>query len=172
MTKIIISIVAVIGAVGFLFLSSSSSASHYKMVDQLMGDPSPFVGKTLRVHGHVTEGSIKEEVRGQDWTRTFELHAGGKTIRVSHVGPAPDTFRDGSEVVALGKLTQRGDQFVLDAVELSAKCPSKYEGAATNKQKSPLMQWASPHAAPPGMMPPTTPAPAAATPAAAPAPGY
>lgn len=171
MTKIIISIVAVIGAVGFLFLSSSSSASHYKMVNQLMDDPAPFVGKTLRVHGHVTEGSIKEEVRGQDWTRTFELHAGGKTIAISHVGPAPDTFRDGSEVVALGKLTQRGDKFVLDAVELSAKCPSKYEGAATNKQKSPLMQWSTPATLPTAAAaaaPATTPG-AAATP---PAPSY
>lgn len=149
MIKILLSIVAVIAALGFLFVSSSSSASHYKMVDQLMVDPAPFVGKTLRVHGHVTEGTIKEEVRGQEWTRTFELHAGGKTIQVSHVGPAPDTFRDGSEVVAYGKLERRGDSYVLDATELSAKCPSKYEGAATNKQTSPLMQWAEPAAAVP-----------------------
>jgi len=100
MKKVIISIIGIAAALGFLFYSSRGAAEHYKMVDQLMVDPSPYVGKRMRVHGHVTEGSIREQIKDQLMVRTFELHAAGKTIQVNHSGVVPDTFRDGSECLA------------------------------------------------------------------------
>jgi cytochrome c-type biogenesis protein CcmE len=53
---------------------------------------------------------------------------------VHHTGPKPDTFKDQSEVVATGVLSRQGTELVVDASELSAKCPSKYEGSQTNKK--------------------------------------
>ena len=77
-------------------------------------------------------------------------HGTGKKIRVFSAGPKPDTFKDQSEVVATGHIVpaaQMGKmasdlgvridsdmQYVVEASELMAKCPSKYEGAQANKK--------------------------------------
>ena len=91
--------------------------------------------------------------------RTFVLQKGGKKIRVFSTGPKPDTFKDQSEVVATGRLVPAKDlaaladalckdkptglgcpvrvdaeqTWVVDSTELMAKCPSKYDGATSNK---------------------------------------
>ena len=82
--------------------------------------------------------------------RTFVLHKDGKKIRVFNKGPKPDTFKDQSEVVATGTIVPAASDgrrsrprstsaidsdmaYVVDATELMAKCPSKYEGAQANK---------------------------------------
>ena len=137
-------------AVAFFVRSGLSDSSNYKMVDQLLaGDLSKWGDKQLQVHGWVLAGSIKEKVVNQETYRTFLLHKGGKKIRVFNKGPVPDTFKDQSEVVAKGMLmpaAQRKDlaaqldvplesdvDYVVEATELMAKCPSKYEGANINK---------------------------------------
>jgi cytochrome c-type biogenesis protein CcmE len=119
--------------------------------------------KDLKVHGFVEAGSIVEVPVDQVETRTFILGKEGKKIRVFSAGPKPDTFKDQSEVVATGRLVPAKDMqakadalckaladkgkpspacpirtdaeapFVVDATELMAKCPSKYDGAASNK---------------------------------------
>ena len=135
--------VAVIGVgAGFLIHSSMGHAQYYKMVDELMTQPGEngevrvsdkWVGKSLRVHGYVEAGSIDEKIVAQKTVRTFVLEHNGKTLRVKHEGPKPDTFKDLSEVVANGKIIEEDGKYVLEATELMAKCPSKYEGAPQNK---------------------------------------
>ena len=119
--------------------------------------------KELKVHGWVEAGSIVETVVDQEMRRTFVLQKGGKKIRIFNKGPKPDTFKDESEVVATGRLIPsanvkqlaeamcaprpdrkpspaacpirvEGEQaWVVESTELMAKCPSKYDGAASNK---------------------------------------
>jgi cytochrome c-type biogenesis protein CcmE len=48
-------------------------------------------------------------------------------------GPKPDAFRDGSEVVAEGTLVMENGAPIFVATGLSAKCPSKYEGAHVDR---------------------------------------
>jgi cytochrome c-type biogenesis protein CcmE len=105
----------------------------YKMVDELMTDPVPFKGKIMKVHGWVEPGSIKEVVVEQEMHRSFVLQKDGKKIFITNIGPKPDTFRDQSEVVASGILTEKNGEYTFEATELQAKCPSKYEGAQANK---------------------------------------
>lgn len=131
--KILVSAAVVAVGVGVLVLSSLGSAQYYKMVDELMAEPASYEGKDLRVHGWVKPGSINEDIVHQQTVRDFILEAKGKQILVRHSGPKPDTFRDQSEVVAEGRLVKEGDRYVLEATKLMAKCPSKYEGAAANK---------------------------------------
>lgn len=140
--KILVTVAVIAAGAGFLIYSSMGHAQYYKMVDELMTQPGAngeatvseeWVGKTMRVHGYVEAGSIKEEIVAQKTVRTFILEHKGKTIRVKHEGPKPDTFKDLSEVVAKGKIVKDNGQFVLEATELMAKCPSKYEGAPGNK---------------------------------------
>lgn len=149
-----------IGGVGFLLYSSSEAAQHYEMVDNLITHGlDDYKDKHLKVHGFVEAGSIVEAIIDQEQKRTFVLQKNGKKIRVFSTGPVPDTFKDQSEVVASGKLLESvdlqkladdicakakisvgcpirtdGEQaYVVESTELMAKCPSKYEGATSNK---------------------------------------
>lgn len=131
--KLILSLVIVAGGTGFLIYSSMGHAEYYKMVEEVMVKPQDWVGKSLRVHGYVEAGSIKESIVAQKTVRTFILESKGQRLLVKHEGPKPDTFKDLSEVVANGTIVQEDGQYVLKATELMAKCPSKYEGAALNK---------------------------------------
>lgn len=105
----------------------------YKMVDELLIDPKPYADREMKVHGWVEPGSIEEKIVDQEMHRSFVLQRSGKKLKVTNIGPAPDTFRDQSEVVAAGKLTMKNGELVFEAKELQAKCPSKYEGAQQNK---------------------------------------
>ncbi len=125
--KIILTVCILGAAGGVLFYSSLSEAEYYKHVDQVLENPARFKDTSLKIHGFVEAGSIVEEVHGQTISRTFILGYEGQRIRVHHSGPKPDTFRDLSEVVARGKLVERDGEYQLEAVELMAKCPSKYE---------------------------------------------
>ncbi|MDB4958015.1 MAG: cytochrome c-type biosis protein CcmE [Myxococcales bacterium] len=118
--------------------------------------------KELKVHGWVESGTIVESVVNQEMHRSFVLQKGGKKIRIFNKGPKPDTFKDQSEVVATGRLIPVSDvaqlaadmckpksdgkvvancpiradgeqTWVVESTELMAKCPSKYDGAASNK---------------------------------------
>ena len=131
-TQIRMLIVTLALALG-LGLTACDFAQPYKMVDELMAAPNNYKGKEMKIHGWVEPGSINERVVDQETHRNFVLQREGKKIKVTHIGPKPDTFRDQSEVVAAGVLTQVGDDYVFQAKELQAKCPSKYEGAQNNK---------------------------------------
>ncbi|MBA3818107.1 MAG: cytochrome c maturation protein CcmE [Deltaproteobacteria bacterium] len=141
--------VAVAG-VGFFVKSTLGHTTHYKMVDELMaGDLTQWKDKEIKVHGWVLAGSIRQDVVNQETQRTFILQKGGKKIRVFSNGPVPDTFKDQSEVVATGQIVPAASKaalasslkvslesdlaYVVEARELQAKCPSKYEGAQVNK---------------------------------------
>ena len=127
--KILVTIAVFVGGAGMLVYSSIGDAEYYQHVDELMESPQDWEGRTLRVNGFVEPGSIHEEVVDQRLERTFVIEREGERIEVHHVGPAPDTFRDLSEVVATGQLVRQADgSYALDASEIMAKCPSKYEG--------------------------------------------
>ena len=154
LAKIVLTGAVAVAGVGFLVKSSVSSAQHYKMVDDLLasGDLSAWTGKELKVHGWVESGSIAQKIVNQETDRTFLLQKGGKKIRVFSRGPAPDTFKDQSEVVATGHLIALADvkdraaalgvaletdvAYAVDATDLMAKCPSKYDGARVNQKQT------------------------------------
>lgn len=125
--KIIISIACLGGTGGLLIYSSIGDGEYYKHVHEVLETPERFKDTKLKVHGFVEAGSIVEEIRNQTTERTFILTYEGQRIRVSHAGPKPDTFRDLSEVVARGTLVLKDGEYMLEAIDLMAKCPSKYE---------------------------------------------
>jgi len=160
LTKLLLTVAVVIGGGGFLVYSSVSHAQHYMMVDELVKTPlASWSDKELKVHGFVEAGSIVESVVGQVEHRSFVLQKEGKRIRVFSEGPKPDTFKDQSEVVATGRLVKAADMqqlatdlcksgdkkpgcpirtdaeqpYVVESTDLMAKCPSKYDGATSNK---------------------------------------
>lgn len=106
--------------------------SPYVMVDELVDQGlDAYRGGSLRVHGWIVPGSMK---RYDGWS-TFVIEKKGKRLRVRADGPLPDTACDGREVVVEGML--RHD--ILEAVNVMAKCPSKYDGSADHPCKRSVM---------------------------------
>jgi cytochrome c-type biogenesis protein CcmE len=160
-TKVALTAAVAVGGGGFLVYSSIGDAEHYRMVDELIADGvETWANKELKVHGFVESGTIVENVVGQVQHRTFVLQKNGKKMRVFSQGPKPDTFKDQSEVVATGRLIKASEMqaiatalcnnnptagsscpirsdleqaWVVDSTNLMAKCPSKYDGATSNK---------------------------------------
>jgi cytochrome c-type biogenesis protein CcmE len=138
--KIVLSVVVVTGAVGYLLKASvSSGAEFYKHVDEVMAKTSDWHGKKLQVHGNVVDGSI-EQAKG---TLSYRFKIESRpprppaVISASYTGLVPDTFKSGAEVVAKGTL---GPDDKLDVVPdgIMAKCPSKYDaGKVTAKVEAP-----------------------------------
>lgn len=155
LVKVLLSAAVVLGGVVFFAANGFGSSTEYMKVDQLIAKPdlSSYEGREIKVHGWVLGGSIHESVIQQQTIRTFVVQNLGKKIQVINRGPKPDTFNDQSEVVATGRLIPRANAletakllgvtidtsvpYVLEATELQAKCPSKYDGAQINKDLKP-----------------------------------
>lgn len=131
--KVILTGVLVLAGGGFLVYSSLDDAQYYEMVDKVASEPDKWVDKDLKLHGYVEPGSITEEVKNGQTVRTFVLEKNGSRIPVTFVGPKPDNLKDRAEVVARGQLSRSGEALSFEAQELMAKCPSKYQGAQSNR---------------------------------------
>ena len=76
----------------------------------------------LRVAGDIEKGSIQRTAGRVEFTLFQDkLH-----LKVAYSGtePLPDTFRDGAQAMADGKMGRDG---VFHANKIQAKCASKYE---------------------------------------------
>ena len=89
----------------------------------------------LRVGGDVESGSIVRAGREV----AFTLHQKDVRLKVVYDGaePLPDTFRDGAQALADGRM---GTDGVFRASKIQAKCASKYE--AKPGQKTPAAKQA------------------------------
>jgi cytochrome c-type biogenesis protein CcmE len=77
-------------------------------------------GRAIRVGGMIEKGSIRQESDGV--TIRFLVTDGEARIPVRYTGITPDLFREGSGVVAEGRM--QGDTFVAD--EILAKHDERY----------------------------------------------
>ncbi len=127
-------IAAILGTLAWLAVGGvNETSTYYKTVTELKSMQDVHA-KRLRVAGDVKEGSIQRngrEVR-------FVLKQEAETINVFYNGidPLPDTFKDGAQAVADGKLNPDG---TFHASKIQAKCASKYEADYNklNKKKEP-----------------------------------
>lgn len=117
-------IVVVIGTLVWLATAGmNETKTYYKTISELGQMKDEAYNKRLRVAGDVESGSIQRvgsEVR-------FVLTQDANThLKVAYSGtdPLPDTFKDGAQALADGKLAQDG---VFHANKIQAKCASKYE---------------------------------------------
>jgi len=116
-------IVIVIGTVVWIAMAGmKETQTYYKTITELAQMGEAAQTGHIRVGGDVEAGSIQrvgnqvQFVLVQDKTR----------LKVAYHGsdPLPDTFKDGAQALADGKLGKDG---VFQAGKIQAKCASKYE---------------------------------------------
>ena len=98
---VILALTAVLGAVLLAMWGLRDRAAYfYTPADVVSGKASP--GKAMRLGGMVERGSVKRQRDGL--TTRFTVGDGEGKVLVSYRGILPDLFREGSGVVAEGKL--------------------------------------------------------------------
>jgi cytochrome c-type biogenesis protein CcmE len=116
-------IVVVIGTLVWLATAGmNETKTYYKTISELGQMGNQAYGKKVRVGGDVESGSIHRvgsEVQ-------FVLIQDKLRLKVAYTGsePLPDTFKDGAQALADGKLDKDG---VFRTAKIQAKCASKYE---------------------------------------------
>ena len=124
--KLLIGLVVLIGALGYLGVMAFQSATvYYYTVDELdQIGPTP-EGKLIRVSGKLVPASFHRE-DGSTLAR-FRLTDGSETVGASHEGVLPDLFfNDHSEIILEGTYTADG---LFESQNVIVKCPSKYIAA-------------------------------------------
>ncbi len=125
-------VVAIIGLLVWLAMGGiSESKTYYKTISELMQMGDQAHGKRLRVGGDVEDGSIVRN--GKEVS--FVLHQDKQKLRVVYSGiePLPDTFKNGAQALADGKLGPNG---IFEASKIQAKCASKYEAKPTQNKEA------------------------------------
>ena len=116
-------IVVVIGTLVWLATAQmKENQTYYKTINELaqMGDRA--YGSRVRVGGDVEPGSIKRVGSSTVFVLTQENSR--LTVAYNGTDPLPDTFKDGAQALADGKLGKDG---TFQSTKIQAKCASKYE---------------------------------------------
>jgi cytochrome c-type biogenesis protein CcmE len=113
-------VIGVLVALGWT--GAADTKTYYKTIGELKQMGPRAYGQRLRVAGDVATGSIQRA--GKDVE--FVLEQDNTTLKVVYTGSEtlPDTFKDGAQALADGKLDKDG---VFRAARIQAKCASKYE---------------------------------------------
>ena len=115
--------VVILGVLGWLAMDGiNASSTYYVTIEELTAMDDAAAARRLRVGGDVKDDSIVIKGDRVEFTITQE----DRELDVIYIGrdPLPDTFRNGAQALATGRL--RGDN-VFEAQQIQAKCASKYE---------------------------------------------
>lgn len=120
---LLIGIVVAFAAIAFIVFDGLEAETYFFSVDQAVEKGEGIYGKHVRIKGVVEAGTIDGTagVLGH----SFKISEQGVSMPVVYSKALPDTFQEGVEVVAHGRLD---DQGTLHADEILVKCPSRYEG--------------------------------------------
>lgn len=135
-------LMAAAAIVALVLVGMQDKGIYSKPVDELVAQKAKFVGKPVRAEGNLVHGSLVK--REDPCEYRFKIEKNGVEIPVRYAKCiVPDTFRDvpGMDVGVTVEGELRPDDS-LEASQVLAKCPSKYE----MKQKAAQGEKA-PHAA-------------------------
>jgi len=120
-------IVGILSVLGWLaYEGVAAGGAYYKTVPELRAMGEAATAKRIRVGGDVVPGSIVRHGQEVKFTLMQKEQDVVSTLNVVYTGidPLPDTFKDGSQALADGKLGADG---IFQAKAVQAKCASKYE---------------------------------------------
>lgn len=120
-------LMAAAAIVALVLVGMQDKGIYSKPVDELVAQKAKFIGKSVRAEGNLVHGSLVK--REEPCEYRFKIEKNGTEIPVRYAKcVVPDTFRDvpGMElgVTVEGELLSDDS---LEATQVLAKCPSKYE---------------------------------------------
>jgi cytochrome c-type biogenesis protein CcmE len=134
--KIPLAVTAILLAMGYLMYTGiSDTGVYYRTVSEVLDQASIFDGQSLRISGEVVDGTIQYDQ--DNLTLSFSVRDTENdrvTMRATYQGVMPDAFKEDVEVILEGSYSQYDNLF--NATILLAKCPSKYEAEAENRQQA------------------------------------
>ncbi|MBZ4686643.1 MAG: cytochrome c-type biosis protein CcmE [Clostridia bacterium] len=123
--KIIIGILIIVAAIGYLIISGTSSFSGYQVeISDLFDSEKDYKDDYLLVPGKLVGDSVNFD--GENVQLTFSVTDGKYELPVIYNDIEPDNFQDGAEVFLEGFYDKENNIFKAERV--TTKCPSKYEG--------------------------------------------
>lgn len=131
----VVGLLAVVGLL-YLFVGSATEGGQWFMeVDEAVASASVTPDRPIRVKGNVVAGTYLTEQGSTEHRFSIAGAQGEAAMPVYYNGPMPDVFAEGREVVVEG--FRRADG-TLEATEVIAKCPSKYEGGISAEAREQL----------------------------------
>jgi cytochrome c-type biogenesis protein CcmE len=130
--KFLVGGLTVAGLVGYLMFTGMKDSMVYyhtpaELVARVAADAS-YRDVGVRVGGRVAPGSVHFDRRTLDLRfEIVDIQKPGTRFPVHYQGPLPDTFEEGKDVVAEGKMSASG---TFEAATVLTKCGSRYEAGA------------------------------------------
>jgi len=129
-------IALILGALAWLAVGGiADTKTYYKTIAELNQLGEQGKEKRLRVGGDIAANSIVREGKNVEFTLAQDKLR--LKVVYSGIDPLPDTFKDGAQALADGKLASDG---VFYATKIQAKCASKYEGKPPVVQGNPAVR--------------------------------
>jgi cytochrome c-type biogenesis protein CcmE len=120
-------ITAIIGTLAWLAAGGiNDTKTYYKTIAEVRQMGQQGMEKRLRVGGDVAPNSIVR--KGREVRFTLSQDKLRLNVVYDGIDPLPDTFKDGAQALADGRL---GPDGVFRATKIEAKCASKYEAKPT-----------------------------------------
>lgn len=132
--RLVVGLLVVVGLFWVFMGSATQGGQWFMEVDQAVAATNIAPDRPIRVKGNVVAGSYVHK----DGTTEHTFSIVGKeaaAMPVYYNGPIPDVFAEGREVVVEGFKRVDG---TLEATEVIAKCPSKYEGGISPEAREHL----------------------------------
>jgi len=108
-----------LGLLGVLLIEAPEPT---RTVDEIMNDPSEFLGREIAVRGEIVDGSINST------ENIFQLHGSSYTLQIDYMDASVSNgLGDNRTVYAQGTLYYIDGEYVLEAQIIKTSCPSKYE---------------------------------------------
>ncbi len=120
-------LMAAAAIVALVLVGMQDKGIYSKPVDELVAQKAKFVGKSVRAEGNLVHGTLVKREDPCEYRFTIEKNGTQIPVRFAKC-VVPDTFRDvpGMDVAVTVEGELRPDDS-LEASQVLAKCPSKYE---------------------------------------------
>jgi cytochrome c-type biogenesis protein CcmE len=124
-SKVLIGVVLVTSALGYLiYTASRSNLVYYYEIAEARAAVRPH--QQVRLAGDVVAGTVRKSPADSRIDFQIEDASRRNRVPVTYAGVVPDIFKPGIQVVVEGRFDDRG---TFEADRLTAKCPSKYQAA-------------------------------------------
>jgi cytochrome c-type biogenesis protein CcmE len=110
--RLLVAIVAVVGAIGYLLYEGLGNAAvYFRTADQAVAQKANLGGRRFRI-----EGTVQAGLHNQADAVDFSISENGVTVPVVHTGPQPQLFKPGVPVVLEGHWSANGSFFASDTI--------------------------------------------------------